>query len=71
MTATIVMAVIGGGLLFFLLTCWALMDVAARDFGAMEKKAVWGLVAFIPFFGWMIYLVWGRKRGEKRRPDGR
>ena len=71
-TSTIVMIILGGAGASYLLTCWALLDVAARDFGAMEKKAVWGIVAFIPFLGWFVYLLWGRKRGRRRtdtRPD--
>lgn len=72
MTSTIVMLVLGVAGASYLLTCWALIDVAARDFGAMEKKAIWGIVAFMPFFGWLVYLLWGRKKGQRRtdaRPD--
>ncbi len=66
MTPTTVMMIIGGGLVSYLLTCWALFDVAVKDFGPVEKKAVWGVIAFIPFFGWLIYLLWGRKKGVRR-----
>ena len=65
-TSTIVMIVIGSAGASYVLTCWALIDVAARDFGAIEKKAVWGIVAFIPFLGWLVYLLWGRNKGTRR-----
>ncbi len=52
---------------FFLLTVWALVDVAAKQFpGQGREKAAWWLVATIPFIGWMIYLVTGRRRGKKK-----
>lgn len=52
---------------FFLLTVWALVDVAAKQFpGEIREKAVWWLVATIPFIGWAIYLVTGRRRAKKK-----
>lgn len=66
MTSAAIMMIIGAGVASYLLTCWALIDVAARDFGAIEKKAVWGIIAFIPFIGWLIYLLWGHKKGTRR-----
>jgi uncharacterized membrane protein YhaH (DUF805 family) len=70
-TTVIVLTIIGTGILCYLMTCWALMDVAGRDFGDMGKKALWGAVAFIPFAGWMVYLLCGRKRGKRREePSG-
>ena len=65
MTSTIIMSVLAVAGASYLLTCWALVDVAVKDFGALEKKAVWGVIAFIPFVGWLIYFLWGRKRGER------
>jgi hypothetical protein len=67
----ITITIIAAGLLAWLLTCWALIDVAGRDFGGIEKKAAWGLVAFIPFVGWLIYLVIGRPKSmpPKAGPD--
>jgi hypothetical protein len=66
MTSTTVIIIVGAVVASSLTTCWSLVDVAGRDFGAIEKKAVWGVVAFIPFVGWMVYLLWGRKRGRRR-----
>lgn len=52
---------------FFLLTVWALVDVAAKQFpGQTREKAVWWIVATIPFIGWLIYLTTGRRRGKKK-----
>lgn len=62
-----VMITVGAVVVSFLLTCWALIDVAIKDFGALEKKAVWGMIAFIPFIGWIVYLLWGRRTGKRRK----
>lgn len=58
--------IIGLGLFFYAATCWALLDVARKDFKTFEKKLVWGCIAFIPFLGWIIYLIWGRPKVEKK-----
>jgi hypothetical protein len=50
---------------FVLLTLWAIFDSARRDFGTIEKKAVWVLVSAIPFIGFVIYLVFGMRKGRK------
>jgi uncharacterized membrane protein YhaH (DUF805 family) len=65
MTSTTVIIIVGAGLVSYLLTCWALIDVAVKNFGTLGKKAVWGIVAFIPVFGWLVYLLWGRKKGKR------
>ncbi len=58
-------AIIGGGVLFFLLTCWAVIDISQRDFGGIEKKAIWGVVALIPFIGPVVYFAFGFRKGKK------
>ncbi len=50
---------------FFLLTCWAMISVAGRDFGSLPKKAMWGLISFIPFIGAVVYILFGMKQGKK------
>lgn len=57
--------IIGMGGIFFLMTCWALLDVAQKDFGTFEKKIAWGAVAWIPFIGFIIYLFFGYRKGKK------
>lgn len=54
------------GILFWLLTCWAVIDIARKDFGAIEKKAAWGFTALVPFIGVLVYLIFGYKRGTPK-----
>ncbi len=56
------MVVCGLCLPFVALTFWAVLDAAGKEFGGVEKKAVWILVAALPFLGVVIYLFFGRKR---------
>ncbi len=53
------------GFVFLLLTLLAIIDVTRKDFGTIQKKAIWGLVAVVPFIGWLIYLVFGFRKGKK------
>ena len=50
---------------FFFLTIWAIVDCLQKDFGSIGKKALWGLTASIPFFGAIIYFVFGFRKGKK------
>ncbi len=50
---------------FFIGTIWAVVDVAQRDFGSTRDKAVWWVVASIPFVGFVIYLIAGMRKGKK------
>lgn len=52
------------GITFFLLTCMSLLDVARKDFGGTEKKALWGFIAMIPFAGPVIYFLFGFRKGH-------
>lgn len=56
----------GIGLIFFILTNIAFIDVAGKDFGSLPKKAAWALVALIPFLGFIIYFVFGARKGVKK-----
>ena len=53
------------GVVFFLLTCIAVMDIAFKDFGGIEKKALWGFVAMVPFLGPLVYFIFGCRRGRR------
>ena len=50
---------------FYLLTVLAIVDIVRKDFGTIGKKALWGIIALIPFVGWLIYLIFGFRKGKK------
>jgi hypothetical protein len=54
------------GIAFFLLTCWAIFDIARKDFGGIEKKAAWAFVTMVPFLGPIIYFAFGFRKGSKK-----
>jgi hypothetical protein len=53
---------------FYALTLLAVVDIARKDFGSLGKKALWGCVALMPFIGWLIYLIFGFRKGRKSDP---
>lgn len=53
---------------FLLLTMWALVDVSMKTFSSTGEKATWWIVALIPFIGWLIYMVFGYRRGTRQNP---
>ncbi len=60
-------AVVAGlGLIFWIFTVLALVNVIVKDFGTIQAKAIWGLVALIPFIGWIIYFIFGAKKGVRK-----
>ncbi len=61
---------VGISIPFFLVTIWAIVDVAMKDFGTIKKKALWGLTASIPFIGFIIYLIFGFRKGKKSKTPG-
>jgi len=48
------------------LTMLALIDIIKKDFGSAKAKLLWHFVALIPLIGWLIYLIFGFKKGEKK-----
>ena len=50
---------------FYALTVLAIVDIVRKDFGTIGKKALWGLIAVVPFFGWLVYLIFGFRKGKK------
>jgi hypothetical protein len=50
---------------FFFLTVWAIVDCLQKDFGTMGKKAIWGIIAGIPFIGAPFYFAFGFRKGKK------
>ncbi len=58
--------VVGFGLLFLLLTWWAIWDIARKDFGKTEKIIWWIIVALLPFVGCAAYFLLGFRQGSRR-----
>ena len=50
---------------FFIATVWAIIDVAQKDFGTVGKKALWWVIASVPFVGFIVYLIFGFRKGKK------
>jgi heme/copper-type cytochrome/quinol oxidase subunit 2 len=54
------------GAAFFLLTCVALLDIARKDFGGIQFKAIWAfVVALLPFVGVVVYFLFGFRKGKR------
>lgn len=50
---------------FFILTVWAVVNAALKDFGSPAKKALWLVVASIPYVGFIFYFTIGSRKGKK------
>ena len=50
---------------FFAASVWAIVDVAQKDFGTIGRKALWWVIASIPFIGFIVYLIFGFRKGKK------
>ena len=50
---------------FFALTVWAVVDALQRDFSTVGQKALWCLMAAIPFVGFIPYFLIGIRKGRK------
>lgn len=50
---------------FVLMTVWAIVNAAQKDFGSTGQKALWMGVAAIPFIGFLFYLIFGFRKGRK------
>lgn len=60
-TVAIVLALVAP---FFFGTIWGTVNAAQGDFGTLGKKAMWLFVAAIPFVGFIIYLIFGMRKGR-------
>ncbi len=64
------MIIVLTGVAFFLMTCVAILDIARKDFGSIEMKALWAFItALVPFIGVLVYLFIGRKKGRLPADD--
>ncbi|MCK5097454.1 MAG: PLDc N-terminal domain-containing protein [Desulfobacteraceae bacterium] len=59
--------IIASGVILWLLTALALIDVITKDFGSLKNKVIWFVIAFIPVIGWLIYLLFGFKKGIRKK----
>jgi len=57
--------VLGLSVPFLLATLWAVIHAAQKEFGSLREKVLWMMVAAIPFIGFIIYLIFGFRRGKK------
>ncbi len=57
--------IIGLSIPFLLMTLWAVINAANKEFGSLSQKAIWMIIAAIPFIGFVIYLIFGFRRGKK------
>lgn len=51
---------------FWALTVLAFIDVLLKDFGSLRNKTIWGVTTLVPFVGWLIYLLFGFRKGVKK-----
>jgi uncharacterized membrane protein YhaH (DUF805 family) len=68
MTLKTALTVLVASVPFFILTVWALVDVFVKEFATTGRKALWALIAAVPFVGALIYLLFGFRQG--RKPEG-
>ncbi|MCK5543215.1 MAG: PLDc N-terminal domain-containing protein [Desulfobacterales bacterium] len=59
--------VIVSGIILWLLTALALIDILLKDFGSLKNKAIWFIIAFVPVIGWFIYLLFGFRKGIRKK----
>ncbi len=64
---TTYIVIIVTGMILWAITALALIDVLKKDFGSLKNKAIWFIVAFIPVIGWLIYLIFGFRRGVRKK----
>jgi len=52
----------------FGLTMLALTDIIFKDFKSVKVKLIWHFVAIVPIIGWLIYFIFGFKKGQRKKP---
>ena len=60
-----ILIIIGIFIAFILMTALAVVDAALKDFGTVGKKALWIIIASVPFIGFLIYFFFGSRMGRK------
>jgi hypothetical protein len=49
---------------FLLATLWAIIHASQKEFGSLREKVLWMMIAAIPFIGFIIYLIFGFRKGK-------
>lgn len=57
--------VLGISVPFLLATLWAVIHAAQKEFGSLREKVLWMMIAAIPFIGFILYLIFGCRKGKK------
>jgi bacteriorhodopsin len=52
------------GIAFIAITWLAIFDIARKDFGTLGKKAMWAVIALVPFIGCLVYFAVGFRKGR-------
>ena len=52
--------------LSLMLTMLALIDIIKKDFGSTKAKVAWHFIALVPVIGWLIYFLFGFRKGTKK-----
>ncbi len=50
----------------FIFTMLALRDIILKDFGSAKAKLIWHFIALVPLIGWLVYLVFGYRKGHRK-----
>jgi hypothetical protein len=58
--------ILGAFAVSFGLTMLALIDIIQKDFPSLKEKIIWHFIAIVPLIGWLVYLAFGLKRGQKK-----
>ncbi|NOX35400.1 MAG: hypothetical protein GXP56_16995 [Deltaproteobacteria bacterium] len=53
----------------FGLTMLAMTDIILKDFGSTKAKIIWHFIAIVPIIGWLLYLAFGFKKGQRKKPE--
>ncbi|PIE75327.1 MAG: hypothetical protein CSA18_00485 [Deltaproteobacteria bacterium] len=54
------------GFFFLVMTNLAFIHCIKRDFNSKNEKVLWCSVSLIPFLGFIIYFIFGARKGQKK-----
>ncbi|MCP3924652.1 MAG: hypothetical protein GY714_18915 [Desulfobacterales bacterium] len=52
-------------LVLTVLSVTAFQHAVKKDYGSTKKRAIWSLIAIFPFIGWIVYFLFGFRKGVK------